>query len=136
MRTCVQGTCTEDLYRSVPCEREICVVYSDWTIGSCSATCGSGVRRDRRTCVQGRCTESLDRTVPCEREVCVVYSDWVIGSCSVTCGSGALKALIGPFHVRQKPVSSTVSGSWVNAAPLAELESKWIEDHAYKVPVP
>jgi len=38
------------------------------------------------------------------------------------CKAGALKALIGPFHVRQKPVSSTVSGSWVNAAPLAELE--------------
>jgi len=87
-RTCVQGVCTEDLVRSVPCEREVCVVYSDWVIGSCSATCGSGVRIDRRTCLQGTCTEDILRSVPCEKEDCVIYSDWVIGACSVTCDSG------------------------------------------------
>jgi len=57
-------------------------------MGTCSATCGSGVRTDTRDCLQGTCTESLRRSVSCEREACVVYGNWKMGTCSATCGSG------------------------------------------------
>ena len=40
-------------------------VWSEWTVGSCSSTCGKGVRVDRRNCLQGTCEGDTLRTIEC-----------------------------------------------------------------------
>ena len=40
-------------------------VWSEWEIGSCSSTCGKGVRADYRDCLQGPCEGDKLRTIDC-----------------------------------------------------------------------
>ena len=75
----------------VPCEVRECDVYSDWSMGECSATCGFGTRIASRECLQGECAEELIREFPCVGP-CPLYGEWTESSCSVTCGSGTIIA--------------------------------------------
>ena len=40
-------------------------VWSEWTVGSCSSTCGKGVRVDYRNCLQGSCEGETQRIMDC-----------------------------------------------------------------------
>ena len=64
--------------------------WSQWSdFGSCSVTCGSGVRTRRRECLgdASQCPGPSVDTIACDEGLC--WSQWSdFGPCSVTCGLG------------------------------------------------
>ena len=68
-------------------------VWSPWSWGPCSATCGPADQVGTRTLLRGGegCPVSSVFQRSCVTTPCPVdcaWSDWSLGSCSVTCGSG------------------------------------------------
>lgn len=67
-------------------------IWSDWTTGECSKTCGTGARTKTRTCITPAdgvgCIGETTKTEPCNISPCDVWSDWVPGACSKECGTG------------------------------------------------
>ncbi|KAL5005950.1 hypothetical protein ScPMuIL_017108 [Solemya velum] len=73
-------------------------VWSEWTPGVCSVTCGNGVRNATRTCIGSASSSSGEdcvgddvKTESCDSGPCPVdgeWTPWVPGNCSVTCGTG------------------------------------------------
>ncbi|KAL5020052.1 hypothetical protein ScPMuIL_002944 [Solemya velum] len=93
--------CDGDDKQTETCDAGYCPVdgkWSDWTPGSCSVTCGGGVKTNTRTCTNpapqyggAECYGDDKQTETCDAGYCPVdgkWSDWIPGSCSVTCGSG------------------------------------------------
>merc|ERR1712115_739540 len=72
--------------------------WSEWEEGTCSVTCGGGIRIDNRECNNPEpknggepCSGNKTQTFECNTNTCPVdggWSEWEEGTCSVTCGGG------------------------------------------------
>jgi hypothetical protein len=93
-----------DTTRTVPCYQPVCrvdCVVGEWVdAGSCSSSCGSGVRKQVRAVLVSPSANGLpcpqtEQFFPCSGPTCNVdcqVGNWVnIGSCSVSCGSGTVR---------------------------------------------
>ncbi|XP_023932361.1 SCO-spondin isoform X5 [Lingula anatina] len=99
-RDCRNGVpstdCLGDSIEVGNCSKRLCETawWTQWSqFGSCSATCGDGVRARRRDCHGGiagiNCTGPSWDEQKCNEKICAVWSGWgPYGSCSVTCGRG------------------------------------------------
>ncbi|XP_028403035.1 uncharacterized protein LOC114525803 isoform X3 [Dendronephthya gigantea] len=107
-RKCKSGSdpslCTAESSQSKPCDKGLCPVHGNWAAwskwGSCSASCGSGVKERSRTCTNPvpsygglDCFENSHDYSDCVMPVDCPgddefskWSNW--GSCSVSCGEG------------------------------------------------
>ncbi|XP_057298171.1 SCO-spondin-like isoform X3 [Hydractinia symbiolongicarpus] len=85
----------------ITCNEGLCPVHGSWgswVAGSCSATCGNGVRARTRVCNNpapanngNPCAGSSTDQIVCNLGLCPVHGNWgswVAGSCSRTCGNG------------------------------------------------
>ncbi|CAD5229665.1 unnamed protein product [Bursaphelenchus okinawaensis] len=67
--------------------------WSEWLpVGTCSVTCGTGVRTRKRTCStgnEGDCEGDQSKEEPCIQPECNVWTAWTEwGQCSASCGGG------------------------------------------------
>lgn len=73
------------------CNTNYCPYWSNWTPwNSCSATCGTGHRVQKRYCSQPeKCIGDNEKVELCRGPECPYWSEWnSYSSCSVTCGGG------------------------------------------------
>ena len=48
----------------------LCTVWSEWKLGECSVTCGTGEQTDTRTCLRGNCEGGKTRKTYCSKPTC------------------------------------------------------------------
>jgi len=63
--SCIDTGFKEGMWKLIAPECQLKPVWSEWTVGSCSSTCGKGVRVDRRNCLQGLCEGDTQRIMDC-----------------------------------------------------------------------
>jgi len=96
------GQCSGKSTRIEHCKPKECPVHCDWNewvIGSCSKSCGGGIRIDTRTesvsAKHGgdRCEGASSMEVSCNDQECPVnceWGQWSYGECSKDCGGGIM----------------------------------------------
>ena len=45
-------------------------MWSEWKLGDCSVTCGTGEQTDTRTCLRGNCEGGKTRKTYCSKPTC------------------------------------------------------------------
>ncbi|XP_060071250.1 uncharacterized protein LOC132551155 [Ylistrum balloti] len=95
--------CAGSSSQDTSCNTQSCAVHGAWaswgSYGSCSRTCGGGVKKRYRTCTNpapahggNDCPNSNEGSASCNTGACPIDGAWSAwgsyGSCSVTCGGG------------------------------------------------
>ncbi|CAJ0609951.1 unnamed protein product [Cylicocyclus nassatus] len=94
-RTCLggdqQGSCPGPSTEERPCEELPCSTWSPWQDwGSCTVSCGHGIKRRQRVCQYGTdCPGPAEETEPCFSHACATWTQWTDWSdCTSQCGPG------------------------------------------------
>ncbi|CAD5234135.1 unnamed protein product [Bursaphelenchus xylophilus] len=116
--------------------KEVRPTWSEWLpVGTCSVTCGKGVRMRKRTCSTGNeddCDGDPSKDEPCIQPECNVWSEWTEwGRCSASCGGGTKtrtrvcrngQDCVGPREdVRE--CAEEACPQWTNWTPWGECSS-------------
>ncbi|KAI4890720.1 hypothetical protein NFI96_024098, partial [Prochilodus magdalenae] len=83
--------------RTLPCSTRPCLRWAHLPWGSCSRSCGEGVKERLVFCPEdGRCNDTLrpNGTAPCNLQPCVTWTADPWQECSVSCGGGVQKRVI------------------------------------------
>ncbi|CAJ0947097.1 unnamed protein product, partial [Mesorhabditis belari] len=95
-RTCLGGVhgdhmCPGPRTEERSCDHGPCSIWANWEEwGSCSASCGDGMKRRQRVCQYGTdCQGPAEETLFCYGPPCSAWTEWCEWSaCSTRCGAG------------------------------------------------